>query len=148
LQDCNPLPFLAGPLALLCLLGPSRPRCLLCSLGSLLSGHALGGIGPTLLSATHRAIFHNDKPGIGMNRAMFRHSRLRYQIAGIGDLSHHDFNLQSVECFANVVVAVLDDPGEVWPLGRVVCFRIPDFCQQLRRFLGDTVAGELQHTQP
>lgn len=134
-------------LGFLRLLRPSCSRCLLGSLGSLRSCHALCGIGTTLLSATHGAIFNNYKLSIGMNRAMFSHTshtlpllsmRLQ-QIGFIGaplqadagetphfGLSHHDLNLQSVECFTNVVVAFLDDSSEVWPLNPGVCFRIPD----------------------
>jgi hypothetical protein len=125
-------PFWRARLALLYFLRPSRSCCLLCPLRSLGSRHALRGIGPALLPSTHRTILQNYEPGIGMNRAMFRHSRVRYQIAGIGrvfGLRHHDLNLQAVECFPNVVVAILDDSSEVWPLNRVICLCIPDPAQ-------------------
>ena len=103
-------------LGFLRLLRPSCSGCLLCAFGSLSRSHALGGIGPSLLSATHGAVFDHDQPGIGMNVASLCHRRSR----------HHNLNLQSVECFSHVVIAVLHDSGEVWTFSRTIGFPVPD----------------------
>jgi len=67
-------------LGFLRLLRPSCSGCLLCAFGSLSRSHALGGIGPALLSATDRAVFDDDQPGIGMNRAMLCHNGIAHAI--------------------------------------------------------------------
>ena len=143
---CHGIFFPLERLASLRLLGPPGPRCLLCSLGSLRSRHALSSIGPTLLPSTRGAVFNNYKLGFGMNLAMFRHvgyvTVAKHKTARLAPSAsgHHDFNLQAIECFANVVVTFLDDPGEVWPVNRTIRLGIPHLCQQLRRFLGNAVA--------